>query len=1177
MSSEPQSGATVDVPENDATRGKWNVGGTANPSTVAARRRSVQAHQPPAVLFNAGGHRGTPATPAESPPVVKKKVELASIEVAIKDLDQLQHNLTQFYQATRKQLSSQQSWIEEAGNAARWASDLSADSSKSEYFPTTTDITSTFIEAANTAKQFHANFLPRLKVSLSELGAMETFSAKNIQLHKAMWQGVQLPKDTYETANAKLLAAQKKGKSVDLAKLAEAQQERETSYAAYSKSYDEVYDEGLGLANRTIATALIQLCNNFDGFLDSLKNSVQAMEEIKSQIQIWRQLAKEKLAEVSHKPPEETILPKIPREEVSNVDVSWQRFITKEKEYCESLKTINQNYLANILKDGSLFSEITKEQVGIIFCNVRHIMDFHTALVIGLSSPNPASVFMEELPKLCELYAGYISNFVDAQHTLSTCQSSSKVFSRVIKELDGKSLKGDLRTLLSAPLTRVRDYYLFFENYSTEIGETDPILQGVETLHELSELADMARFTHQTALVSSNVIGWPDAYPVPPGRRFIMQASLVSKEHGAVRVMLFSDILVISKQVTVKSSIKLHFITSTPLQTLSIKEIPDISASMHYCLQIADPQTLMQFATENDVIRQEIITQTSKARAKGLQKKVFHVTLKELMTTKREEGRDVPSLVESAVSYLEQTALSVEGLFRVSGDANQIEKLQTKVEEEEIALSFEGMDPHLVSGILKRFIRCLPEPVLTYAMQPDFIRCGEETDVDLRVKQLSQLVTALPTEHKNILQYLTKFFYAISLNESENKMNAKNLAIVFAPHFLRSKTVEDFRITSGASFIVVQTLIDYYPTIFQNIENQRNDASKRMKGAILRRSVTKVGDMSEFQDVESPKDDSGLILSLSEIVKQGFLSKKGSQRRNWTNRWFVLKKNYLYYFKTNKDRVPKGVINIQGCDVRQGESANKQYSFNLTASDGRIYIIATQTNDDCLAWVKAIISCSQSTATPSVPIPASTTPMISFTPPLSTTPSTPPTTATVSVSSSPTPPIPSTTPVNNNASNTPPLPHHNADSGGDTTDATTAKPKPVIISSGNSSLRVAPVKPPHPISSISFTALLHKEDSQTSHSTGSDSDRQARPKPPSPNTQQASTPQTPHSTPASATTAAPALPPRNSTPTPPPPQSQPQTTTAQLELSSSTTSSPLSSRGPIPSKALPKWPPTSSS
>lgn len=111
-------------------------------------------------------------------------------------------------------------------------------------------------------------------------------------------------------------------------------------------------------------------------------------------------------------------------------------------------------------------------------------------------------------------------------------------------------------------------------------------------------------------------------------------------------------------------------------------------------------------SAENDQLRQQLIAQVKKAIAHVIAKKglpsvfcsliyaVFHVPLKELMASKREEGRAVPAIVDSAICYLRETSTNVvipqvktlahdiEGLFRVSGDSSEIDTLEAKIEED---------------------------------------------------------------------------------------------------------------------------------------------------------------------------------------------------------------------------------------------------------------------------------------------------------------------------------------------------------------------------------------------------------------------------------------------------------------------------------------------------------------
>lgn len=47
----------------------------------------------------------------------------------------------------------------------------------------------------------------------------------------------------------------------------------------------------------------------------------------------------------------------------------------------------------------------------------------------------------------------------------------------------------------------------------------------------------------------------------------------------------------------------------------------------------------------------------------------------------------------------------------------------------------------------------------------------------------------------------------------------------------------------------------------------------------------------------------------------GMLAKQGGFK-SWSNKLFVLEGKYLYYFNSERDEVPKGVINVQSCQVR---------------------------------------------------------------------------------------------------------------------------------------------------------------------------------------------------------------------------------------------------------------------
>lgn len=51
------------------------------------------------------------------------------------------------------------------------------------------------------------------------------------------------------------------------------------------------------------------------------------------------------------------------------------------------------------------------------------------------------------------------------------------------------------------------------------------------------------------------------------------------------------------------------------------------------------------------------------------------------------------------------------------------------------------------------------------------------------------------------------------------------------------------------------------------------------------------------------------------IYKQGWLHKKGGKRTNWNRRWFILKRDAMYYFKAPESTRPLGMIYLHGMKV----------------------------------------------------------------------------------------------------------------------------------------------------------------------------------------------------------------------------------------------------------------------
>ncbi|EIM81090.1 RhoGAP-domain-containing protein [Stereum hirsutum FP-91666 SS1] len=88
------------------------------------------------------------------------------------------------------------------------------------------------------------------------------------------------------------------------------------------------------------------------------------------------------------------------------------------------------------------------------------------------------------------------------------------------------------------------------------------------------------------------------------------------------------------------------------------------------------------------------------------------------------ERRLIPALVLRCAQHLLKWGLEEEGLFRISGRASHVSKLRAEFDtgaDYDISECTPGdLDPHAVSSVFKAYLRELPEPILTHALNPYF-------------------------------------------------------------------------------------------------------------------------------------------------------------------------------------------------------------------------------------------------------------------------------------------------------------------------------------------------------------------------------------------------------------------------------------------------------------------------
>lgn len=167
-----------------------------------------------------------------------------------------------------------------------------------------------------------------------------------------------------------------------------------------------------------------------------------------------------------------------------------------------------------------------------------------------------------------------------------------------------------------------------------------------------------------------------------------------------------------------------------------------------------------------------------------------------LVEQMQSEGADrtIPLVVEKCVQAVEKDGMDYEGIYRKSGGTSQL-KIITQLFEKGQPFDLEDRDRFndvsAITSVLKNYFRELPEPLLTFDLYERFIECVESKnrDVDTKQSTMKELVSTLPKEHFHVLQYLVYHLARVCERADENRMNSRNLGVVFGRESLICATL----------------------------------------------------------------------------------------------------------------------------------------------------------------------------------------------------------------------------------------------------------------------------------------------------------------------------------------------------------------------------------------------------
>lgn len=207
-------------------------------------------------------------------------------------------------------------------------------------------------------------------------------------------------------------------------------------------------------------------------------------------------------------------------------------------------------------------------------------------------------------------------------------------------------------------------------------------------------------------------------------------------------------------------------------------------------------------------------------------KGVFSVPLESIIDRDGADSTDgvgpgtlrIPAVIEDLISSMRKMDLSVEGVFRKNGNIKKQQELVTKIDTEGCdTVNFMEQPVVQLAALLKRYLRDLPDPLMTTRLYKLWVSAAKINDTEKRKQCLHLACCLLPKSHRDCLEILFSFLkWAGSFHqldeENGSKMDVRNLATVIAPNVL----------TSGSKALAMDSeaiyVIDAVETIINNIE-----------------------------------------------------------------------------------------------------------------------------------------------------------------------------------------------------------------------------------------------------------------------------------------------------------------------------------------------------------------------
>ncbi|KAF9133333.1 hypothetical protein BGW39_010037 [Mortierella sp. 14UC] len=174
----------------------------------------------------------------------------------------------------------------------------------------------------------------------------------------------------------------------------------------------------------------------------------------------------------------------------------------------------------------------------------------------------------------------------------------------------------------------------------------------------------------------------------------------------------------------------------------------------------------------------------------------------------------IPSFVDDSISALRNMDMSVEGIFRKNGNIRRLKELAEAIDKDPASVNLNDDNPVQVAALLKKFLRDLPDPLLTFKLHRLFIVSQKMEDEGIRKMILHLTCCLLPKANRDSMEAICLFLRWVASfshvdEETGSKMDLHNLATVITPNVLYSKSKDPIKDESFLAIEAVMGLLEY--------------------------------------------------------------------------------------------------------------------------------------------------------------------------------------------------------------------------------------------------------------------------------------------------------------------------------------------------------------------------------